>query len=55
MSTGKPDVKQDPQRSRDLGHLSFRGAFEQPSELAPSKLRVVLRRQMLLDQRSHVG
>jgi hypothetical protein len=28
MSTGKPDVKQDPQRSRDLGHLSFRGAFE---------------------------
>src|SRR5579859_4337062 len=27
MSTGKPDVKQDPQRSRDLGHLSFRGAF----------------------------
>ena len=51
------ELQHDPQRSRDLGHvlLAFSGALKQSGELAPDKLRAVLSRQMLFDQRPHVG
>ena len=44
-------------QSRDLGQvlLAFSGALKQSCELAPGKLRAVLSRQTLFDQRPHIG